>query len=293
MSSWALLSREAAHEFRASLQGPLVPLVWIGLAIYIVLVMLNADYMREMGATSVARNSPHGVYLMVSGQSVIMFLAWAWMFGQTLLRERGARLHEVAFAAPLPLRAMIFGRYLGAVGTACLIATSVLAGFAMAPVLAWIGALPPDAVGPMPWFAMAWGFLVFAMPNALFAGALYVAAVLWTRTAAGPLAASAGLALVWMVAMVVLRGGDVDPVLASAIDPTGFAEAEEQSNRWTPAEKTTAVLTLTPQLVANRVFWLVLGFSVLGVALWRATREAGPRGIGGAGDERPGGRPHP
>ena len=97
------------------LPGPLIPIVFPGLIAYLLLVLLNADYLRDMGATDVPRNSPHLVYLMMSGQAVWLLFVWAWVFAQ-VVRPRsdrqsarggavGAGLAVRAARGPLPRRA--------------------------------------------------------------------------------------------------------------------------------------------------------------------------------------------
>ena len=49
-----------------------------------------------------------------------------------------------------------------------------------------------------------------------------------------------------MVSMVVLRGGDVNPAVATMLDPSAQAEVEEQTDRWTPLQKRTGVLAMNP-----------------------------------------------
>ena len=89
MTALRFIAAEASHELRAGCRGPLIPIVFPGLMAYLVLVLLNADYMRDMGATDVPRNSPHLVYLMVSGQAVWLLFVWAWVFPFTVRKVEG------------------------------------------------------------------------------------------------------------------------------------------------------------------------------------------------------------
>ena len=70
-----------------------------------------------------------------------------------------------------------------------------------------------------------------------------------------------------------MRGGDASPVLATVLDPSGFAEVEEQTNLWTPREKAAGVVRTTPALVANRLIWTLPGLLLLGIVLRRTGRE--------------------
>ncbi|MYN67547.1 MAG: ABC transporter permease [Acidobacteria bacterium] len=274
MTTLRFIAAEAWHEMRAACRGPLIPIVFPALIGYVVLVVLNADYMRAMGGTNVPRNSPHVVYLMLCGQAVWLLFAWAWLFGQAVLRDRTARLHEVVLSAPISLPALLVGRYLGVLVVACLLVLATGVGFLTVPLLGAVGLVPPEAVGPQPFFAIGHSLLVLSLPSAAGSGALFLCAAIRTRGLAGPFAVATVVMLVWMVAMVLLRGGDANPALATFIDPSGFSEVEEQTvHQWTPREKAVGVLELTPLLVANRVLWSVPPLILLAVVLRRVRRE--------------------
>jgi ABC-type transport system involved in multi-copper enzyme maturation permease subunit len=249
---------EAGHEFRSAIRGPLVPLIFSGLVGYVAIVVLSAEYMQQMGAANVARNSAHVVQLMTIGQSFWLFFAWAWLFSRAVTRDQDARLHEVVLAAPISLPQLIVGRYLGVLGVAVLLGLSTPLGFLAVHPLEMFGALPSNLVGPPPVGAMLWGWLLFTVTSGIGVGALYLAVALQTRGAAAPFAVAALLMAIWMFAMVILRGGDISPTVATLIDPTGFGEAEAQTKDWTPVEKMTNLVAFTPALLFNRILWVLL-----------------------------------
>ena len=273
MSRLRFILGEARNEFRAGLRGPLVPICFIGLAVYLLLVVLNAEYLRGMNAVNVPRNSPHVVFLMLAGQAMWMFFAWAWLFAQVVVRDRIASQHEVVLAAPVSLRTLLFARFLGAAGVGGLLSFGVVAGFLLIPLLAPLGLVAPEFVGPNPWFAFAQGTMLFTIPSMLGAGALFVWAAVRTRSTTGPFAVAAGMVLVWMVSMIVLREGQTFIGLASMLDPSGYSEVEEQTNLWTPHEKGTLALAYTVPLVVNRLAWLFGPLLFAGLALARVRRE--------------------
>ena len=273
MKTLRFAANEAWYEFRAGCRGPLIPIAFPGLIAYLMLVLLNADYLRDLGATDVPRNSPHLVYLMVGGQAVWLLFVWAWLFAQVVVRDRTAGLHEVVLSAPVSLPALLAGRYVGAVGLACVLTLATGIGFLLVPPLGALGVFPSDAVGPQPLFAIGHALLILTLPSAAGLGALFLCAAIRTRTLAGPFACAAALMLIWMVAMVVVRGGDANPALASLLDPSAYAEAEEQANAWTPREKAVGVLQMTAPLVANRLFWTLPPLLLLGIVLHRVERE--------------------
>ena len=273
MSTLRLVGAEAWHEFRAACRGPIVPLVFVWQIAYLLIVITNADYMRDWGAIDVARNSSQLVYLMVAGQSLMLAFVWAWIFGQVVVRDRTARLHEIVLAAPVSLRALLVGRYLGALGLALLLSLATAAGFLLVPLLGAAGLIPADGVGPHPWFAIAHSLLIFTLPSAAGVGALQLCAAIRTRGIVGPFAVATGLMLIWMVSMVVIRGGDGPAGAATLLDASGFAEVQEQTDLWTPREKAAGVVQLTRPLVVNRVLWMLPPLLLLAGMLRRVRRE--------------------
>ncbi|WP_437966318.1 hypothetical protein WMF04_43070 [Sorangium sp. So ce260] len=274
MSSARIYVAEAWHELRAGLRTSLVPLMFAGLVGYLFIMLSSAEYLRGMGGADVARNSPHVVFLMTSGQSFWLIFAWAWVFAQVVTRDRAAGLHELVLSAPVSLRGLLISRYIGAVGLACILGSASSIGFLLFPGLAAIGVFPPDAVGPTPILAIASSWALFVVPSAIGLGALYLTAALRTRSTAGPFAVAAVVILVWMVAMIVLRGGDLHTDIATVVDVSGFGEAEAQTKRWTPHQKATAQLAITAPLLINRLLWSLVPLAILAFALVRQRREA-------------------
>lgn len=267
--------REAWNEFRAGLRGGVLPLVYLVLSGYILIVMTSAENLQKMGAMDIPRNAPGLVYLMTSGDAFFLFFAWAWIFAQPIVRDRNVQLHEVVLAAPISLRSLLAARYTGALGVALLLGTSQILGFLAAPLLEAIGAVPPGSVANAPWMAFGWAALVFTLPLAAGAGALYFMAALRTRGVGGPFAVAALLMAFWMVSMIVFKEGHADPFLVTILDPSGFAEAEHQVvDQWTPHQKSTALLALTPALLWNRLIWGAVPLALLAISIIRTTRES-------------------
>lgn len=264
---------EAWQELRDGLRGSLVPLMFVGLVGYVLLTMVHADYLRQLGATDVPRNSPHFVYLMTSGQAFWLIFAWAWVYAQAVTRDRAATLHEIVLTAPLSLRGLLLVRFAGATVLACLLGASTAIAVLLVPVLGTAGLIPADAVGPVPIGATLHAFALFVFPSAVGLGALYLVAALKSRSLAGPFGAAAAVVLAWMAAMVVLQGGDISPGIATLIDVSGFAEAKLQTDHWTPLEKATAWLRMSPPLLLNRMLWTALPLLLLSWTLYRLRRE--------------------
>lgn len=273
MNSFALLMREAWIEVRAGLRSGIPALVFLGLIGYLLMALTNAEYVQKMGASEIARNAPSLIYLMSCGCMFFLFFAWAWVFAQPALRDRKAQLEEVVLALPLSLPALLWGRFIGAAVVGALLASSLIVGFIFSPVLGWLGWVPAASIGAPAWPALglAWGALLLPVSSGI--GALYYVLALRSRGLAAPFALATVLMLLWMFAVVVLKGGDINPLLAASLDPSLFTFALAQVETWTAAQKSQSLLALTPGFWLNRALWCLLPLILLAVVLARSSRQ--------------------
>lgn len=274
MTRGELVLGEAWHELRQGLRGWTLPLVALGLIVYIPFTLTNAEALREMGAADIPLNSPSIIYILVTSEATFFLFAWAWIFARAVTRETEARLHEVTLAYPVSLSGLFLGRYLGAAGTSSLLGVAGLLGFLLLHPLQAGGFLTARALASPPWLALAWSWVVLVVPSAIGIGAIYLMAALRTRNPAGPFAAAAGISFLWIISMVVLRDGSLSPWLASLVDATAHAEVLEQVIGWTPAEKMVRLLPLSDTMLMNRLLWTVLPLGLLGLRLRRLKRES-------------------
>ncbi|MBD8742942.1 hypothetical protein IFR41_25770 [Pseudomonas fluorescens] len=273
MNTFALLLRETWVEARAGLRSGIPLLVFLGLTGYLLMSLTNADYVQKMGASDIARNAPSLIYLMSCGCMFFLFFAWAWVFAQPALRDRKAQLEEVLLALPLSLPALLWGRFIGAALVGGLLASSLIVGFLVSPVLGWLGWVPASSIGAPVWSALGFAWIALLLPVSTGIGALYYLLALRSRGLAAPFGLATVLMLLWMFAVVVLKGGHINPLLAASLDPSLFTFAQAQIETWSAAQKSQALLALTPGFWLNRALWCVLPLLVLAVVLARTTRQ--------------------
>ena len=255
MNTFALLLRETWVEARAGLRSGIPLLVFLGLTGYLLMSLTNADYVQKMGASDIARNAPSLIYLMSCGCMFFLFFAWAWVFAQPALRDRKAQLEEVLLTLPLSLPALLWGRFIGAALVGGLLASSLIVGFLVSPVLGWLGWVPAASIGAPVWSALGFAWIALLLPVSTGIGALYYLLALRSRGLAAPFGLATVLMLLWMFAVVVLKGGHINPLLAASLDPSLFTFAQAQIETWSAAQKSQALLALTPGFWLNRALW--------------------------------------
>ncbi|QXH78160.1 hypothetical protein [Pseudomonas salmasensis] len=273
MNTFALLMREAWVEVRAGLRSGIPLLVFLGLTGYLLMSLTNADYVQKMGASDIARNAPSLIYLMSCGCMFFLFFAWAWVFAQPALRDRKAQLEEVLLALPLSLPALLWGRFIGAALVGGLLGSSLIVGFLVSPVLGWLGWVPAASIGAPVWSALGFAWVALLLPVSTGIGALYYLLALRSRGLAAPFGLATVLMLLWMFAVVVLKGGQINPLLAASLDPSLFTFAQAQVETWSAAQKSQSLLALTPGFWLNRLLWCAVPLLLLAVVLARTTRQ--------------------
>lgn len=273
MNTFALMMREAWVELRAGLRSGIVLLVFLGLAGYLLMSLTNAEYVQKMGGSDIPRNAPSLIYLMACGCMFFLFFAWAWVFAQPALRDRKAQLEEVLLALPVSLPALLWGRFVGAAVVGALLASSLIVGFLLSPVLAWLGWVPAGSIGAPAWSALGFAWVALLLPLSTGIGALYFLLALRSRGLGAPFALAAALMVLWMFAVVVLKGGDINPLLAASLDPSLFTFALAQVETWSAAQKAQALLALTPGFWFNRLLWCALPLLLLAWTLACTTRQ--------------------
>ena len=253
----------------------LVPVIAFAvLTLYLLLNLLGAESMAQIGSAGQPRNSAFVLYVWSSGQALWLFFVWAWIFGWAVLRDRAAGLHEIVLASSVPLRALLIGRFLGALllgsGVACAAPFAVL----LLPGLAGLGLVPPGEVGSAPIAALTQSAFLFGLLTAASAGALFATAAIVGKSMVWPLGVAALLVLIWIGTIVTLSGEGAAPPIALLLDPSGYVAVQEIAGLWTPAAKAADTLPLAGMLGMNRLAWLALPGAALVLALRRVSRAS-------------------
>ncbi|MGL1958361.1 MAG: ABC transporter permease [Colwellia sp.] len=273
MSVLRFLMRTSWIEFRAGVSSGIVSFTFIGLSLYLALTLLNAEYMQQLGATDVTRNAATVIYMMVTGFMFFLFFAYAWIFAQPILRDRNADLHEIVLTMPISMSTLLWGRFIGASLTGIVLASSVLFGFTIAPLIEWAGWLPAGSFSNTPWDLYAFSLLWLIIPTCVGIGAIYMMMTILTRSIAGSMGAAVILILLWMFSATILVEGDINSTLANILDPSMFSFVLAETQSWTPMQKQSAFLPLSDSFLLNRALWGLLPVALLAVVLLRVSRE--------------------
>ena len=232
-------------------------------------LFLCAFFLRMMAAGSALDgthfNSPFAVMVTGVMGSMLAMLVVAGFAGDAAVRDLETRIDSLYYSSPVGKRAYILGRFSGAFAVSALVLLALPAGAIFATWMPWV---EPGSLGPFRAWAYLAPFLIFVLPNAFVATAMFFALALLTRRA---IASYAGAAFLFIFAMVcgkllVHRIGWDE---ARLLDPLGYTPVLALWQSLNAVQKNTFVLALDGPLLANRLLWLGIALTLLTAAYVR------------------------
>lgn len=200
----------------------------------------------------------------IAGGSVLpgMFgmLITAALFGSAAVRDIRYGMDPLIYTSPLKKIEYLGGRFLGALTINAIILLAIPLGIIAATVL--LTQFDSDPLGPFRLAANLQPYFLFLLPNLIF-----VSSILFTLGAL-----SRNVVPVYLGAIVVFIGyivalnyaNQIDSaILAMLVDPLGLVTLEGVTKYWTEAERNTRLIGLPTMLAWNRIFWLMIGGTVL------------------------------
>jgi ABC-type transport system involved in multi-copper enzyme maturation permease subunit len=253
-------------ELRQQLRSPLFWLVAVALAAVAFGAACSDQIQIGGGVGNIHRNAPYVVVQMLGIFSVLgLFLIPIFVVGAAL-RDFSTGTADMMFATPMSRIAYLGGRFAAGWLISIAVLVVVAVGFWLGSQMPW---LDPARLGPTPWGAYGWALGVLVLPNLLFLAALLFLLATVTRSMLGAYVGVLAFFMLWTIAGVTLRGGNLDHQTAGAlIDPFGMGAVDLVTRYWTPADRNTRIPELTGLLLGNRALWIAVGAALLAAAFW-------------------------
>ncbi len=217
--------------------------------------------------------SPLAIALAMGGLTAFGQVITTMIVASAFLRDAAGRTDELLFSTPLPLRAWMLGRWMGALLAMVVVYSAIVAGVLL-------GAAAPWLPGDMQWRAVAWSalrvWLMVTLPTTVAVATLLSVAAVQTRRLLGVLAASLALLFVWQGAEAVRASVAASSRLATAaslLDPFGTTALQVVTADWSASERGTHPIPLGGLVGASRALWLAIAAGLGGVALVRGRRR--------------------
>ncbi|WP_437616696.1 hypothetical protein WMF20_22410 [Sorangium sp. So ce834] len=288
------VSAVARGELRRQLLGSVNLILMASLVVQTCIYALNSEYMAQIGASDVPRNSPYVIYHFTSDNGFWLIFFLAHIMTSAVVDDLKHRFAEVAYTFPCGPRTYLFGKYLGALASGLVVAASVSISWVLVPMAMRHLAGRADLFMPTPWSAVAHAYALFLVPSVFGFGTLYFAAAVRSGRSAPAYALSFLVMAVWMVGILVLWRGGVDREAGEWLDPIGYNSVAAQLSYWTAEERIRGTMSLTGPFLANRLGVMGIGALALVAAFARPSAErllvgyqrgeaGGSRGVWGRG----------
>jgi hypothetical protein len=234
---------------------------WIVFAVSVLMVggAMAIDELRVGLPTTGARTGAAAIVRTHLVWSLFFLFTAAALVGEAVLRDRTSRFADLVGATPVDPRAYALGRLAGSIGALLVCFLSVPAAMAMGGLLLGAG------TGPVASYAFA--LFALAVPNLLFAAALFFALASAMRSMAGCLIGAACILTIYGLV------GDSGAAAAGLADPFGFAAVHRATLGWSAARLDAAAPPLAGVLLVNRVLWIGMAALLVAVGLGLSGRS--------------------
>lgn len=217
---------------------------------------------------NVHKNSPYTITAIVAVISYLAMLVTTAFMAGSALRDHKYKFFEIIGTSPVDKFGYLMGRFAGSIVIIWMLYPAIVAGNIVGTLIS-----DPDKMGtfmPAPYIT---NFFIFFLPNVFFAGALFYAVAVATRSQV--LAFVANIGMIFAYSVAVLAGRDLETeAWAVLIDPFGIKTATLVTKYWTIADKNSLVLSLTGGLLLNRVVWAAVGSTILAFVCYRFSFSA-------------------
>lgn len=254
-----MLGKIAAFEFRYQIKSPL-----FGAAAAFFFVAAFADMavakLATAGGGNVLFNSPHAIIVSHLIVSLLFLFVGAAFVSNVIVRDDQTGFGPLVRATRITKFDYLFGRFLGAFAVGALIMATVTLG-------AWLGTLMPFAdqemLGPNRLSAFAYGYGLFALPNALIISAILFALATATRSTAGTFIGVVGLLALYLFSQGMMAGQPQLLDFRVLADPFGMSAYMTASKYFTAAQLNAGTVPVTDLMLLSRLLWVGVSLALL------------------------------
>jgi ABC-2 type transport system permease protein len=224
---------------------------------------------------NVYKNAPHSNTYFIGLASLICIFISTILAAKILFREHDANFGLILYATPLRKTNYLLSRFIAVFALTIIYFTSLVIGFAIAQQMPW---LDRADYGSFNWWHYQQPLLLLALPNAFFCSAM-VCSIGWlTGNKLIVYVSGLFIYILYIVTLLFsgspLMAGGFPPTeeamnLSAKLDPFGMSAFLQQTNNWSAPQRNTQLVSLSGNLLLNRLLFLSLSLAALLVAISR------------------------
>ena len=256
-----MLGSIAAFEFRYQTRSALFRAASAFFFLAALFDMAGVKLVGSAGGT-VLYNSPHAIIVSHLLVSLVFLFVGAAVVSNVIVRDDQTAFGPIARATRMTKFDYLFGRFIGAFAAGALVVAAVTLG-------AWVGTLMPFAnqemLGPNRLSGFAYGYLLFALPNAFIISSVLFALATATRSTAGTFIGVVALLVLYLVSQRLMEGQYQPLNLRVLADPLGMSAYMASARYLTAAELNGGAVPVTNLMLLSRLLWVGVALALLAV----------------------------
>lgn len=217
-------------------------------------------------------NAPYQISYFTSLFTLGAVFAIMFFVINGLLRDSTHRMQEIIFSTGVKKYQFFISRFTGVFLFSLLAVSPLLLGMISGTLIV---DLDPERLAPISPTLYFWNWLVFVLPNVFICSAFIFTVGLLSKNRMSIYASAFLIYVLYFVCSFyfnspVFAGSTpthtLNLKLAALADPFGISAFMEQSQYLTPLQKNSVWVSLTGNFLLNRLLWIVISFSILGIA---------------------------
>ncbi len=244
------------------------PATYIYFTLLAVVALLLIGFGNTPASEKVFHNSPIVIANLLLLISLFGILIASAVMGVPMYRDLEHKTATFLFSYPISKFDYFMGRFWGSFVTLLFISLGVLLGIYLGSLLGPAFGTDPERYGPnllinyfQPWFTLV-------LPNLWLAGTLFFALIVFTRNIKSIYSGSIVIFIGYLLANFLSQ--DIENKdLVQLIDPFGLNSFDIQTRYLTPFEQNNFLLSVTGNLLLNRVIWSAVGLTLFVAAYFR------------------------
>lgn len=191
------------------------------------------------------------------------------VMGVPIYRDIEHKTGTFLFSLPISKGAYFMGRFWGSFVTLLFISLGVIVGMYLGTIVgAATGWTPADRYGPNSFFIYFQPWLTLVVPNLWFFATLFFALIVFTRNIKSIYSGGILIFIVYLLANFLAQ--DIENKgLVQIIDPLGINSFNFQTEYLTPYEQNHYLVSISGNLLYNRLLWIGIGVLLFIAAYWR------------------------
>ena len=219
-------------------------------------LMLIGNYLPDAQEGYLLLNAPYIIASTTVFCSLVWLLMAAAIAGEAAARDSETKMDSLIYTSSVKKLEYLGGRFTAAFLLNALILLTIPAGI-------WLSiygnAVEAEFLGPSRPAAYFTSYAYIALPNAFFVTAIQFSLAALNRKAILAYMGSLIVFIMTYLVATVIFGPLNQQALGSLIDPVGVITIlDNTTNRWSPLELDTRLVTLEGPLLANRLFWFFI-----------------------------------